>query len=145
MFSLLQQWYIIEIIVLWMQAFGHYEDDTYVKMRDYNYICVSTFFFILTISMVCIGSSMNKLMKGKTLLFFFHYHFFFHVFFHFFYHNNKKQLMNTLWFFCFFLICILSSFKKMALYLFHFVHFLAGIDRVIGRKMSLIIIHYLYW
>ena len=84
--------YIIEIIVLWMQAFGHYEDDTYVKMRDYNYICVSTFFFILTISMVCIGSSMNKLMKGKRCFFFFFSFFhFFITFFHFFIITTKTN------------------------------------------------------
>ena len=117
--------YIIEIIVLWMQAFGHYEDDTYVKMRDYNYICVSTFFFILTISMVCIGSSMNKLMKGKTLLFFFSLSLFFHVFFHFFITTTKNKLMNTLFYFSVFFFLYFFFFQKMAYISFIFVHFLA--------------------
>ena len=65
LFMMLNVWvYIIEAIVLWMQAFDHYDDATYNKIRDYNYICVSLFFLLLTVAMLCIGRSMIVLVRG---------------------------------------------------------------------------------
>jgi len=72
LFMMLNVWvYIIEFVILWIEAFGHYDDATYGQIRDYNYICVSTFFFILTVAMLCIGKSMYHLMKngiGKIII-----------------------------------------------------------------------------
>lgn len=65
LFMMLNVWvYIIEFVVLWVEAFGHYEDVTYGQIRDYNYICVSFFFLILTLAMLCIGRSMYNIMKN---------------------------------------------------------------------------------
>ena len=69
LFIMLNVWvYIIEAIVLYMESFGTYDKDTYDNIRDYNYICVSVFFAMLTVAMLCIGHSMHRLMKGVDRL-----------------------------------------------------------------------------
>jgi hypothetical protein len=64
-FTLINVWvYIIEIVVLCFTAFGHLPDETYDLIRDINYIVVASFFFFLTIAMVCVGWSVRNLSKN---------------------------------------------------------------------------------